>query len=96
MRPEYGCHLFRLLFSPNDATTAGLAMHYVRAAVERWEPRVEVVALTAERSEFNPGALEIRLQYRVRATQGIDSVVVDLPLSGGSPAGRTATGVRRP
>ena len=38
MRPEYGCDLHRLVFSPNDDTTAGLAIHFVRQAVERWEP----------------------------------------------------------
>ncbi len=40
MRPEYGCELHRLTFSPNDDTTAGLAIHYVRRALERWEPRI--------------------------------------------------------
>ena len=29
MRPDYGCPLHRLMFQPNDATTAGLAIHYV-------------------------------------------------------------------
>jgi len=42
LRPEYGCDLHRLVFSPNDATTAGLAVHYVRAALLRWEPRIEI------------------------------------------------------
>ena len=47
MRPAYGCDLERLIFSPNDDTTAGLAMHYVRQAVERWEPRVEILGVDA-------------------------------------------------
>jgi hypothetical protein len=32
MRPDYGCDLQKLVFSPNDATTHGLAIHYVRRA----------------------------------------------------------------
>ena len=36
MRPDYGCDLRKLVFSPNDDTTAGLAIHYVRRAVEAW------------------------------------------------------------
>ena len=28
MRPNYGCNLHRLVFAPNDQTTAGLAIHY--------------------------------------------------------------------
>jgi uncharacterized protein len=49
MRPEYGCELHRLIFAPNDGTTAGLAIHYVRRAVERWEPRVEIIGIDAAR-----------------------------------------------
>ena len=33
MRPTYGSELHRLVFAPNDQTTAGLAIHYVRRAV---------------------------------------------------------------
>src|SRR5262245_22180582 len=64
MRPDYGCDLHRLVFSPNDDTTAGLAIHYVRQAIERWEPRVEVTRLDARRSadESRPGNLEIYLE----------------------------------
>src|SRR5579862_1340961 len=43
MRPTYGCQLYRLVFSPNDETTAGLAIHYVKQALDLWEPRVEVL-----------------------------------------------------
>jgi hypothetical protein len=47
MRPDFGCPLHRLLFSPNDATTAGLAIHYVRQALVRFEPRIDIVSLDA-------------------------------------------------
>jgi len=46
MRPEYGCLIHQLVFSPNDATTAGLAIHYVQRALDLWEPRVDVVHWT--------------------------------------------------
>jgi Bacteriophage baseplate protein W len=67
MRPDYGCPLHRLMFAPNDATTAGLAIHYVRQALSRWEPRVEI-----ERLDANPaadeGRLTVMLEYRLRAS----------------------------
>jgi phage baseplate assembly protein W len=47
MRPDYGCLLRRVIFSPNDDTTAGLAIHYVRVALERWEPRIEILRIDA-------------------------------------------------
>ena len=57
------------MFAPNDATTAGLAIHYVRQALARWEPWVEVLDVDAG---ADPDALEqlvITLRYRVRASQ---------------------------
>ncbi len=47
MRPEYGCVLRRMVFAPNDDTTAGLAIHYVRTALERWGPRIEILRIDA-------------------------------------------------
>jgi phage baseplate assembly protein W len=78
MRPEYGCHLNRLLFAPNDHTTAGLAVHYVRQAVQRWEPRADIVELDAAADPDIATRLNIRLRYRVRATAALD--VIELPL----------------
>jgi len=80
MRPAYGCDLQQLVFSPNDDTTAGLAVHYVRRAVERWEPRVQIVALDAVPDGSNE--LKITLEYRFRATQRRDQVVVRFSLGG--------------
>jgi phage baseplate assembly protein W len=82
MRPDYGCSLRRLVFGPNDETTAGLAIHYVRRAVERWEPRVEVLAVDAGRDPVNPERLVIALDYRVRATRRTDTIAYQLDLAG--------------
>ena len=83
MRPEYGCDLSRLVFSPNDDTTAGLAIHFVRQAVERWEPRVEVLRVDAARDPEESTRLQIALDYRVRATLRGDTLVVGVDLQEG-------------
>jgi phage baseplate assembly protein W len=80
MRPGYGCHLHRLLFSPNDETTAGLAIHYVRDAIERWEPRVEIVSLDATRDDARPSQLDILLSYVVRATRTTEQLAIPIDL----------------
>jgi phage baseplate assembly protein W len=82
MRPDYGCDLHTLIFAPNDNTTAGLAIHYVRQALERWEPRIEVLKLDAEPNQLDPGRLDIILEYRLRATQRIDELSLSVNLSG--------------
>jgi uncharacterized protein len=86
MRPTYGCHLRRLLFAPNDDTTAGLAIHYVRAAIERWEPRIDILDLDATRDPDEPTTLLIVLKYRVRATQHADAVTIAYPLDAAAVA----------
>jgi hypothetical protein len=81
MRPEYGCHLHRLAFSPNDDTSAGLAMHYVRQALDRWEPRIEILRLDAGRSAEAPERMDVLLEYRLRATRRTDRLLFPLYLS---------------
>lgn len=78
MRPEYGSHLNRLLFAPNDQTTAGLAIHYVRQALQRWEPRIEIEEIDADPDPEQPSLLTIHLRYRVRQT--LVTETLDYPL----------------
>lgn len=84
MRPDYGCELYRLIFSPNDGTTAGLAIHYVRRALERWEPRIDILQIDANRNLAQAELLDILLVYRVRATQVRETLQFSLRLSGGN------------
>lgn len=83
MRPGFGCPLRSLVFSPNDATTAGLAMHYVKEAVREWEPRVEVLSVDAGPDPAQEHLLRIELVYRVIELGDEDSVVIWSNLSGG-------------
>lgn len=93
MRPQYGCYLSRLVYAPNDDTTAGLAIHYVREAITRWEPRVDILRLDATRSDplatnagggaqEDLGELHVILDYRVRPTQETDTLMYTLALLG--------------
>jgi hypothetical protein len=83
MHPEYGSNLYRLIFSSNDDTTAGLAIHYVEQAIRRYEPRVEVLRVDANRDPEHPEGLMIQLNYRVRATQNAQSLVFSMNLAEG-------------
>lgn len=79
-RPQYGCYLFRLAFAPNDDTTAGLAIHYVARALERWEKRILVLSLDAAVTPEDPSLLEVRLHYRVRASAHEDDISIVVPV----------------
>ncbi len=82
MRPDYGCDLFRLIFSPNDNTTAGLAIHYVNQAIKRWEPRVEIESLDAVPNDVDRARLDIVLVYRLRATLRVETLLFAVNLAG--------------
>ncbi|RPI66331.1 MAG: hypothetical protein EHM38_10275 [Geobacteraceae bacterium] len=81
MRPDYGCDLHRLVFSPNDATTHGLAIFYVRRALQRWEPRIDILRLDADADKNDPGRMDIVLEYRIRKTAQRDNLIVSVPLN---------------
>ncbi|OAI19345.1 hypothetical protein A1507_07225 [Methylomonas koyamae] len=83
MRPDYGCSLDKLAFMPNDATTHGLAIHFVRQALERWERRIEILKLDAGSNPDDPTRIDIVLDYRVRRTLGRDRLLFGYPLVAG-------------
>jgi len=82
MRPEYGCDVHKLIFSPNDNTTAGLAIHFVKQALDRWEPRIEVTYLDADPNPEEPSRLDIILEYRLRTMHRTDQLAFALSLAG--------------
>jgi len=84
MRPDFGCDLHRLVFAPNDNTAAGLAMQFVRQAVERFEPRAAIIHIDAGPAPDAPDLLEIVLDYRPRLGGAADRLVVTVPLQGGA------------
>lgn len=83
MRPDYGCDIHKLIFSPNDDTTAGLAIYYVQKAIDRWEPRIEVLQLDAGRDPQAPEHLTVTLQYRVRVTRHTELLSFSINLAEG-------------
>ncbi len=82
MRPDYGCQLYQLVFMPNDDTTAGLAIYFVRRALERWEPRIDLIRVDAGRDPDDPARLNIFLEYRVRATRRLQTLTFATNLAG--------------
>ncbi len=75
MRPEFGCRVHELVFAPHNAATEGLAALYVKEALDRWEPRIDVMAVDIETDPLHDGALLINVKYRVRDTHNERSIV---------------------
>ena len=75
MRPEFGSDLHLLVFAENSPTTAGLAEYYVRTALARWEPRIEVLDVRVDWSELGLGKMLLEISYRVKATNDVRNLV---------------------
>ncbi len=73
MLPEFGCRIHDMLFAPNTSSTASTIAHYVRSAIGRWEPRVEV---TSVKSQPEPnGSISVQVEYTIRTTRASQVVV---------------------
>jgi phage baseplate assembly protein W len=75
MRPEFGCRVHELVFESIDALTAGRIEREVRIALDRWEPRIDVLDVRATTSRAAEGVLDIAIGYRLRATNDVRNLV---------------------
>jgi uncharacterized protein len=67
MRPDFGCGIHDYVFAPADGDTAGRLAFEVRVALDRWEPRVDVVDVVVTPAEVaGNGCLLIDVQYTLR------------------------------
>lgn len=82
MRPEFGCRIHELLFDPRDSVTFGLINQYVRDALGRWEPRIEVEEVTTTDAPNLDGALLVNINYTVKNTHDTRSIVYPFYLAG--------------
>jgi phage baseplate assembly protein W len=75
MRPEFGCEIHHLMFDNVDAAMVGAMDTAVRAALERWEPRIEVTAVECDLSRAAEGVLDVMIEYTIRATSRRNNLV---------------------
>ena len=68
MQPDFGAGLYDFVFASMSSTTLGRVQRAVEDALVKWEPRVEVTAVSVEPDEGEIGKLLINIDYRVRAT----------------------------
>lgn len=68
MRPDFGCGIHDMVFAVNNAGTAGQVANLVREALIRWEPRIDVLSVTAAPDPADQTLLLVVIEYRVRTT----------------------------
>ena len=75
MRPNFGSQLHELAFAPNNTHTAARASRYVEEALGMWEPRINVLDVTAQPDPQAGERLLIHIEYEIKATHDKRSLV---------------------
>jgi phage baseplate assembly protein W len=75
MRPEFGCGVHDYVFDVVDSTTLGRMEAEIRRALERWEPRIDVLDVDFDLDAPARGPLGITIMYRLRTTNDVRNLV---------------------
>ncbi len=83
MRPDFGCDLDRMVFAPNNTSTAALAIHYVEEALKKYESRIELIKVDAGPDTEVHSRLNIYIEYKVITTNTKYNLVYPFYLEAG-------------
>lgn len=75
MRGDFGTRLPELLFYPGSVQNLRALEREVENAVTRWEPRVELLDVTAEKDPVDDSHVTVSIAYRVLRSNSRRSVV---------------------
>ena len=92
MLPAFGCGIHDLVFQPNTVAVRGSVQAEVTDALTRWEPRIDVINVTATAPADQPEVMLIEIEYRIRATNSFYNLVYPLFISEGVASGPGSAG----
>jgi phage baseplate assembly protein W len=75
MRPEFGCGIHDYVFEAIDAYTIGRLDYEIRVALDRWEPRIDVLDIDFDDEGAGTGRLLIDITFQLRATNDVRNLV---------------------
>jgi phage baseplate assembly protein W len=80
MMPEFGCRIHELIYTPNTSANASLVAYHVQAALQRWEPRIDVIEVQA--TPTATGKVSVNVRYRVKSTLAEQVLSLDVAQGG--------------
>ena len=80
--PEFGGTLRQFLFEPNTVATRHRIEDRIKAALSRWEGRIEVQTIAVEPDADDPQAAVATITYRLVATEAVERVSLSVTLAG--------------
>jgi hypothetical protein len=75
MRPDFGTGLDTLVFAPASVATLALLQHTVQEQLTTYEPRIDVLDVTARLDDAPSGRILVEVTYRVRRTDTVTNLV---------------------
>lgn len=75
MEPGFGCGIHDYVFAPNNAGTRAIIEAEVRRSLITWEPRIDVLRVTATSHVDTPNTLMIEVDYRTRSNNAARNIV---------------------
>jgi phage baseplate assembly protein W len=75
MRPEFGCGIHDYVFEAIDAYTMGRLDYEIRVALDRWEPRIDVLDIEFDDDDAGAGRLLIDITFQLRSTNDVRNLV---------------------
>lgn len=83
MLPDFGCGIHEFVFAPNNTRTAGLISFHVERALNRWEPRIDLLEVKIRPDAGNRSMLLVNIDYKVRTTDSRFNLVYPFYLERG-------------
>jgi phage baseplate assembly protein W len=75
MRPEFGCGIHNYIFETVDSYTMARLEQEIRIALDRWEPRIDVIDVDFGLDGVDQGEVVIEISYVIRTTNDIRNLV---------------------
>ncbi len=68
MRPDFGCNIDELAFSPNNTQTATMIEFHIKEALMKWEQRIEVLDVNAYPDQAETNRVNVDIVYMIKTT----------------------------
>ena len=90
MRPNYGCNLDVLLFDSMTVTFLTFVREHVRESIERYEPRIDLLEVIMDTSNYFDGIISITVDYIISSVNKRDNIVFPFYLKEGTDVERAS------
>lgn len=74
MEPEYGCDLSPLAFRRLDLNLQTFMINNIKRAIEEYETRVQVTAVTVADKRHSQGIVDIKVAYTIKSTGATENL----------------------